>query len=175
MHPPFTGLLMKEVPAGGYVYSDGRTIPAGTFIGHNTWQAMRDKEIFGGDADMFRPERFVEASPETRARMRSAVDLVFGYGRWQCMGRPISMMELHKVFVEVCAPRLTIDLPILIEFISQLLRNFDMQIMNPYKPIKTFNVNLFLQTDMWVRVTERDLTPKTNGLTSTANDLAVKA
>ncbi|EXJ66480.1 uncharacterized protein A1O5_10632 [Cladophialophora psammophila CBS 110553] len=142
IHPPFSGQLMKEVPPEGITYTDGRFIPGGTYIGHNTWSAMRDKSIFGDDADMFRPERFIEASPEARANMRSTVDLVFGYGRWQCMGRPISMMELHKVFVE-------------------LLRNFDIQIMYPHSPIKTFNVNLFLQSDMWVRVTER--TPGSSG------------
>lgn len=92
---------MKEVPPEGFTYTDGRYIPAGTYIGHNTWSAMRDKSIFGDDADVFRPDRFIEATQERRAKMRSSVDLVFGYGRWQCMGRPISMMELHKVFVEV--------------------------------------------------------------------------
>lgn len=92
---------MKLVPPEGFQYSDGRKIPGGTFVGQNAWQAMRDKAIFGDDAVMFRPDRFVEADATTRGRMRSTVDLVFGYGRWQCMGRPISMMELHKVFVEV--------------------------------------------------------------------------
>lgn len=32
--------------------------------------------------------------------------------------------------------------------------------MHPYQPIKTFNVNLFLQDDMDVRITERLDRPK---------------
>jgi cytochrome P450 len=104
IHPPFSGLLMKLVPPEGYEYSDGRKIPGGTFIGQNAWAAMRDRSVFGDDAEMFRPDRFLEVDAATRGKMRSTVDLVFGYGRWQCMGRPISMMELHKVFVEVGIP-----------------------------------------------------------------------
>jgi hypothetical protein len=40
--------------------------------------------------------------------------------------------------------------------------------MHPYKPIKTFNVNLFLQDDMDVRVTERVGTPQNGQLVAEA-------
>jgi hypothetical protein len=67
---------------------------------------MRGKSVFGDDAEMFRPDRFLEVDAVTRGKMRSTVDLVFGCGRWQCMGRPISMMQLYKVFVEVSGPEM---------------------------------------------------------------------
>jgi cytochrome P450 len=71
---------MKLVPPEGYEYSDGRKAPGGTFIGQNTWAAMRDKSVFGDDAEMFRPDRFLEVDATTRGKMRSTVDLVFGSG-----------------------------------------------------------------------------------------------
>jgi hypothetical protein len=37
----------------------------------------------------------------------------------------------------------------------QLLRNFDFAIVDPSQPWKTSNVGLFLQSDMWMRVTKR--------------------
>ena len=61
---------------------------------------MRHK-VFGADADMFRPERWLEAEPDQLKEMESVVDLVFGSGRWQCMGKQIVWTELRKVFVEV--------------------------------------------------------------------------
>ncbi|RSL40468.1 hypothetical protein CEP54_016108 [Fusarium duplospermum] len=64
MHPPFSGLLMKLVPPEGYTYSDGRFIPGGTIIGQNTWDAMRDPEIFSDDANIFRLDRFIKAASE---------------------------------------------------------------------------------------------------------------
>ncbi|PCD26096.1 hypothetical protein AU210_012528 [Fusarium oxysporum f. sp. radicis-cucumerinum] len=137
MHPPFTGELMKTVPPEGYTISDGRFVPGGTRIGHNTWEVMRNKEVFGQDVYHFRPDRFIEADAATRSHMRSTVDLVFGAGRWQCLGRQLSLMEIHKCIVEV-------------------FRNFDLQIMNPYEPCRTMNNMTFRQFDMWTRVRERE-------------------
>ena len=63
---------------------------------------MRHK-IFGDDADCFRPERWLEAEPERLKEMENIVDLVFGSGRWLCLGKTMVLMELRKVFVEVSA------------------------------------------------------------------------
>lgn len=76
-------------------------IPGGTKIGWNSWSLLRSKDVFGHDAEVFRPERWLEASPEKRAAMERHVDLVFGDGRYMCAGRTIAMMELNKIFFEV--------------------------------------------------------------------------
>ena len=31
----------------------------------------------------------------------ATLELVFGYGRWQCLGRNVALIELNKIFVEV--------------------------------------------------------------------------
>jgi hypothetical protein len=33
--------------------------------------------------------------------MESSLELIFSYGRFQCLGKNLAMMELNKIFVEV--------------------------------------------------------------------------
>ena len=62
---------------------------------------FRDKKAWGLDAEIFRPERWLEESPEKLKEMEATLELVFGYGRYQCLGRNLALMELNKIFVEV--------------------------------------------------------------------------
>lgn len=80
---------------------NGMYLPAGTEIGHNALSLTHNKEIFGEDADIFRPERFLEADPERKAHMLKALDMLFGSGRWTCAGKNLALMELNKIFFEV--------------------------------------------------------------------------
>jgi cytochrome P450 len=63
----------------------------------------RRKDIYGDDVDIFRPERWIEADASTRAKYERTTDVIFGSGRFVCLGRNIAWMELNKAFVEVCA------------------------------------------------------------------------
>lgn len=101
MQIPFSGLVMKEVPPGGDTI-DGHFVPAGTRIAHNTLAVQRRRDIFGDDADVFQPERWLGIDAERRQLMMQTTELVFGYGRWGCSGKPVAFLELNKVFVEVC-------------------------------------------------------------------------
>ena len=100
--PPATSFKMKKVPPEGDVV-DGKFIPGGTRIAHSNWTLMHDKAIFGLDAEMFRPERWIEASQEKKPEMENVVHLGFGYGRWMRLGKTVAFMELNKVYVEVRA------------------------------------------------------------------------
>ena len=100
--PPAQGPLYKEVPKGGDTIL-GHYLPAGTEIGHSTYSVQHRKDIWGEDADIFRPERWLEASEEQLKTMTSVVDLVFGTGQFQCLGRNVALMELNKAVVEVSA------------------------------------------------------------------------
>ena len=99
INPPFLGQVAKEVPAGGDTYN-GIYLPGGTHIGHNVY-ALQRSPIFGSDGETFRPERWLECDDETRREMEKTVDLVFGYGRWSCMGKNVAFMEMDKVYFEV--------------------------------------------------------------------------
>ncbi|KZL80571.1 cytochrome p450 [Colletotrichum incanum] len=98
VHPPFTGLLMKQVGSEGDVY-EGTFIPPGTRVGHDTWSVTHDKQLFGEDADMFRPERWLEADAAIVKEWKKRTELVFGTGRWQCAGKAVALIELNKIFV----------------------------------------------------------------------------
>ena len=82
-------------------FVNGVFVPGGAEIGYCAWGVHHSKEIFGEDADMFRPERWLEAEGEGLKVMNSTVELVFNYGKWQCPGKSVAAIELNKVFVEV--------------------------------------------------------------------------
>lgn len=91
---------MKEVGPEGDVY-EGMPLPAGTRIGHDIWSVTHDKSVFGQDADTFRPQRWLDADPDTVQAWKKRAELVFGAGRWQCTGRAVALTELNKIFAEV--------------------------------------------------------------------------
>lgn len=97
---PAPGLYPKTVPSGGD-WLHGKFIPAGTAVGMNAAALTRSKTLFGEDADLFRPERFEEVDEATRTKLEHLTELVFGYGRTMCAGKPIAFMELNKVYFEV--------------------------------------------------------------------------
>lgn len=98
--PPVTGLFLKEVPAGGDTLN-GLFVPEKTSIGSSAFGVMRNKKVWGEDACLFRPERWLEGDKEEIQQKESNLELVFGYGKYQCLGKNIARMELNKVFVEV--------------------------------------------------------------------------
>jgi cytochrome P450 len=100
MFPPVTGLFSKRVPAGGDTIH-GKFIPEGTQIAYAAWDFYKDPSVFGPDAGIFRPERWLEASEEQLTAMTRVTDLVFGYGKYQCLGKPIALLELGKALGEV--------------------------------------------------------------------------
>ncbi|KAK8064537.1 pisatin demethylase (cytochrome P450) [Apiospora phragmitis] len=136
MYPPTTGLGSKQVPKGGDIVN-GCPLPEGTQIGTNYFGLMRSRELWGYDANVFRPERWLEASEEKYRFMANLVDLEFGFGKYQCLGKSIAMMELNKVFVE-------------------LLRRFDFTIVNPQTPIRAWSAVFWVASDFWLRISQRE-------------------
>jgi cytochrome P450 len=129
--PPATGASYKEVPPEGDIIN-GKFIPGGTQIGVSSLAIQLSKKLFGEDADLFRPERWIMADPSKFAQMSNNVDLVFHYGKYQCLGKGVALMEFNKVFVEASQffsvhiqQKLTI---------SQLLRRFNFSIIRPDRP-----------------------------------------
>jgi cytochrome P450 len=100
--PPLFGTKAKLAPKGGDTIK-GMYFPEGTEVGLCDAAMCRNKKVFGEDAEIYRPDRWAEACPETRHRYQYVVESIFGAGKWTCLGKHIAMMELHKVFVEVSA------------------------------------------------------------------------
>ncbi|KAF4539081.1 putative cytochrome P450 oxidoreductase [Lasiodiplodia theobromae] len=102
-------VLEREVPAGGAEIA-GQAIPGGTIVGINSWVMHANKEVYGEDAEAFRPERWFE--DDQRVREMKRCNMSFGAGPRVCIGRNISMMEIIK-------------------FIPALMRRFDFKLANP--------------------------------------------
>lgn len=102
--PPVCGLMSKEVPPGGDTI-DGVFIPEGTKIGYGMYGIFHNKKMWGDDPAVYRPERWFDKDEEKLREMDSTLELVFGYGKWKCLGSNVALMELNKLFVEVCLGR----------------------------------------------------------------------
>ncbi|KAJ9615092.1 hypothetical protein H2200_001166 [Cladophialophora chaetospira] len=139
-YPAVTGELSKEVPPQGDTIC-GYFVPGGTKLGSSIKAVHRNSTLFSPDPESFRPERWIlssqpnghEKSEEKLKEMERNNDLVFGYGKYQCLGKPVALMELNKVFVE-------------------LLRRFEFETKNPLKLWHTQCCGTHLQKDMWVVV-----------------------
>ncbi|KAK0627596.1 cytochrome P450 [Immersiella caudata] len=136
---PVPAEMYKQVPPGGDTVG-GYFLPGGTWIGHNFRAMMRRKDIWGEDADFFRPERWIEAAKEGEGErfkmLCGVVDHGFGSGRFLCIGKSVGMMILGKTVVE-------------------LLRHFDFAAANPERPITIDVYNLYLLRDQMVLVARK--------------------
>ncbi|CAK3936056.1 Pisatin demethylase [Lecanosticta acicola] len=125
---PLFGLKSKSAPEGGENVN-GVFFPEGSEVCICDNAFMRRKDIFGDDAEIYRPERFVDCDEELANRRFRAVECAFGTGRYMCLGKHIAQMELHKAVFE-------------------LMRNFDFQIADATKGITLFHHNVHVASDM---------------------------
>ena len=62
---PAVGLnITRLVPPGG-AEIDGKRYPGGTRVALNGWVLHRDTDVFGKDAEAYRPERWLEGDTES--------------------------------------------------------------------------------------------------------------
>ncbi|KAK3987332.1 putative cytochrome P450 E-class, group IV [Cladorrhinum sp. PSN332] len=127
----------KEVPEQGDTLC-GFHVPAGTEIstGSVIYAMGRDKKLWGEDVDIFRPERWEEEDQERLNRMNRAWELVFGSGRFVCVGRGIGMMELSIV-------------------VGELIRRYDWSLPNTLELPRVENNTVWEVHDLLVRIERR--------------------
>ncbi|KAL3477958.1 cytochrome protein [Aspergillus californicus] len=109
-HPAVAMLLERYVPADGLTLPDGRYVPAGSIIGMNPYILGRNKSVYGVDADVFRPERWLrdemqetESAFEDRRRLMNAMDLTFGAGSRACIGKHLALVQAYKMLATLVA------------------------------------------------------------------------
>lgn len=134
--------LWRVVPDGG-VEVAGHFIPAGTNVGVNPWVAHRNQEVWGADAEDFRPERWLEAQAEAgagrkeRLQRMEAYHVSFGLGSRTCIGRHISILEMTKL-------------------VPRLLRDFEFELVRPEDGMKCDDIFFVLPRNLWVSVKEKE-------------------
>ena len=127
----------------------------------SAWAVHRSINIFGPDANVFRPARWLDVPEAQLNQMERNNDLIFGYGRFKCLGQSVALIELNKVFVEVrCSDPMRAGLRrarqgTKVVWYLQLLRRYDITLIDPSKPWNSVNAGIFLQKGMWVRITRR--------------------
>lgn len=97
---PVIGIsLPRTVPKEGVVV-EGFQLSHGDVVGMNPWIVHRDKTLFGDDAEVFRPERYLEASEDQRHAME-AMSLAFGGPSRSCPGRNLALLVLSKTLAAI--------------------------------------------------------------------------
>ncbi|KAJ5151645.1 hypothetical protein N7492_009940 [Penicillium capsulatum] len=90
---PATGLPMSRiVPKGGQTIA-GAWFPEGSTVGINSWVAHHNTDVYGPDADQFRPERWLEGNA---TKEMDAYFFSFGQGSRTCLGKNVSLLEISK-------------------------------------------------------------------------------
>ena len=103
--------IERLVPKGGITVA-GYDIPEGVSVGVLPAALHLDKDVYGPDADIFRPARWLEASEE-RLRAMESSHMGFSKGRRVCLGQSIAVMQIKKV-------------------IPMLVLHFDIQLADPH-------------------------------------------
>ncbi|KAH7136224.1 cytochrome P450 [Dactylonectria macrodidyma] len=135
MHPGVSYPLERVVPREGAQLC-GQYLSPGTIVGINPAVIHRDRTIFGDDANVFRPERWLSNDQE-RIKLMDRHLLTFGAGTRTCIGKNISIMEVGK-------------------FVPQILRQFDLEWASnePEWQVKTYW--FAKQMGLLVRLNPRD-------------------
>ncbi|KAJ5585632.1 cytochrome P450 [Penicillium hetheringtonii] len=98
-HPGVSYPLERIVPEGGTNLC-GTHLEAGTIVGINPAVMHHNQDIFGEDADVFRPNRWIDSSEE-KLKLMDRHLMTFGYGSRTCIGKNISIMEMGKLVPQI--------------------------------------------------------------------------
>jgi len=103
LHPVIGMALPRRVPPGrGMAVHGLAIIPPGTTVGCNPVSLHRSRDIFGEDADVFRPERWlggddIEEEETEKIRAMERYNLIWGGGARTCPGKHLAEMLVSKI------------------------------------------------------------------------------
>ncbi|KAF2234093.1 cytochrome P450 [Viridothelium virens] len=133
---PAVGLNIERVTPPQGTEIGGANYPGGTTCAVNGWVLHRDKARFGQDADVYRPERWLEDNAKDMERYL----FQFGGGSHLCIGRNLALLEINKL-------------------LPQLLREYHFKLVHPDRPLQYHSTFFVVQSGLKVFV-ERRSDPK---------------
>ncbi len=98
MHPSIALCLPRVVPAGGRVVA-GQFLSAGTKVGISSAVLHRNKDMFGLDADVYNPDRWLD-DPVVASEMDRHM-LHFGAGSRSCIGKNVRI-QVPTAWLGLC-------------------------------------------------------------------------
>lgn len=153
IHPASAVNLERVVPPAGANIA-GEQIPGGTVVGVSSWAIHRNKEVFGEDAQTFRPERWLEASEE-QVRLMEKSMLHFGAGNHLCLGKNISAREMYKLVPSLMRTfKVSLAVVVLLKFFANVGYG-QMELVNPEKDWTIITTLSVRQEDVKVRIERR--------------------
>ena len=126
----------RKVPSSGTTFN-GYYLPAGTEVGLSQWAVARNSHVWGSDTDVFRPERWNDASDSRSAAALRLGYVFFSNGTMMCTGRNLATVEVYKIAVEI-------------------FRNFAVTIVNPIRPWKERDSLIMLHWDFCVTLSPKE-------------------
>ncbi|KAF1979975.1 cytochrome P450 [Bimuria novae-zelandiae CBS 107.79] len=120
---------------------NGTFIPPGFRVGMNPHIVQMDKSVFGKDADVFRPERWLESEEQNKLMDRAY--LSFGVGTRPCAGKDIANRDAQLALAEIH------------KLVPAMLRTFTVEIAHD-QPWKIHNASFIVQTDVICRLKRRN-------------------
>ncbi|KAL4879029.1 cytochrome P450 [Aspergillus karnatakaensis] len=100
LHPIASSIFPREmVPGDPELVLCGRVVPVGTEVTSHPLLCQRDRGVFGEDAGVFKPERWL--GDLARAKEYEKYIFTWGYGSRVCLGKHFSMAVLYKGMLAV--------------------------------------------------------------------------
>ncbi|KAF2996528.1 hypothetical protein E8E14_000801 [Neopestalotiopsis sp. 37M] len=138
IHPSIQYQLPRYVPPGG-IQLERHFLPEKSILGISPRSMNRSKDIFGPDADLFRPERWISDGSDgdnDRIKRQGLLLTTFGMGSRSCVGKNLATVEMYK-------------------YIAQFFRTFDAELVRPDQPCKTRSQWFSFPTDFQIKLTKR--------------------
>ncbi|KAF2753440.1 flavonoid 3',5'-hydroxylase [Pseudovirgaria hyperparasitica] len=134
LRPSAPSIFPRVTREGGLMVGDIH-IPAGTEVSCQAWISNRDPEVYGADADTYKPERWLEGEEKTRVYERYLQ--TFGYNTRSCLGKDIALMELYKGLL-------------------QFFRMFDVEKIRSHGPPEFRNMGgVMVWSNIWLKISPR--------------------
>lgn len=96
-----------KTASGDDTWPDGTFVPRGSTVVYDIYRMGRNQQIWGCDAEMFRPERWLDMQ-----RFPDNYEYpVFNAGPRECLGRRMAQMEM-KICLATLIPRISFSLAI---------------------------------------------------------------
>lgn len=97
--PPAPNILPRLVSPPN-MEINGQYVPSSMEISCSPWIVNRDRSLYGNDAELFRPERWLGTSEERK--LLTKYSHTFGHGSRICLGKDLAMLILYKIPFQVC-------------------------------------------------------------------------